>query len=313
MEGPRQRRLHGSGGHVSTDGEASFAFPPWVQIALAVIGIAGTILSAWGLAVSLQWSPRRANEEPRKGIPLPPIRFWRPSQYALALGNLLDFTKRLKQHVFYTGKERGHVTESDLVRWIIQLALTCAAQMVPQSLGKANLFRVSSIIRDRAGRTTGVRLYSSEFVGVFSTSQLINVYHSTELRNLYSSDSQPVDKYPAALQCVAEGLPTIQSLASRKAAFDQPERSFGATHVLAIPLQTAVSGITEEDQVVSITVDLKYGKFGSWLLARRDFQKLSVYRRALRLAELLSDIPELSDPRFLPPGDHIPDLGHGSG
>ncbi|MFI1994810.1 hypothetical protein [Actinoplanes sp. NPDC020271] len=294
---------------MSSNDSAAYAFPAWLQIVLAVLGLIGTVLSAWGLAVSLQWSPRRANEEPRKGIPLSSIRFWRPTQYALALGNLMDFVRRLQQKVFYTGKERGHVTESDLVRWIIQLALTCAAQMVPQSLGKANLFRVSSIIRDKAGRTTGVRLYSSEFVGVFSTSQLINVYQATELRNVFSNDSQSVDQYPAALQCVAEGLPTIQSLARRKSSFDQPERSFGATHVLAIPLQTAVTGITYEDQVVSITVDLKYGRLGSWLLAHRGFQKFSVYRRANRLAKLLSDIPELSDHRFLPSSDHTPDLG----
>jgi hypothetical protein len=293
---------------VNDEGTAVFAFDPWIQIVLAIVGIVGTLLSAWGLAVSLQWSPRRANEQPRKGIPLSPIRFWRPTQYALALGNLLDFVRRLQQRTFYTGKERGHVTESDLVRWIIQLALTCAAQMVPQSLGKANLFRVSSISRDRAGRTIGVRLYSSEFVGVFSTSQLINVYHATELRNVYSNDNQSVDQYPAALQCVAEGLPTIQSLAERKSAFDQPERSFGATHVLAIPLQTTVTGITHEDQVVSITVDLRYGRFGSWMLAHRGFQKFSVFRRAARLAELLSGIPELSDHRFLPPGDHTADF-----
>jgi hypothetical protein len=185
--------------------------------------------------------------------------------------------------------------------------------MVPHSLGKANLFRVSTINRDRAGRTVGVRLYSSEFVGVFSTSQLINVYHSTELRNVHSNDNQSVDQYPAALQCVAEGLPTIQSLASRKSAFDQPERSFGATHILAIPLQTAVTGITHEDQVVSITVDLRYGRLSSWILEHRGLQKLSVYRRAARLADLLSAIPELSDPRFLPTNEHTPDLGSGSG
>lgn len=282
---------------------SEFSLPSGVQIALAAVGVVSFLLTLAGFIFTVRLSPRKVNEAPRRGRALHPIRFWRPSQYSLALGHLEDFCSKLREDVYYKGEERGHVTESDLVRWITQLSLTCASQMVPQSLGKANLFRVSQITKDDEGRRAEIRLYSSEFVGVFSVNQLTNMLNAAELRRLYANEGQRTDEYPAALQCLVEGAPTIQSLRKRHAVFDEPEKSLGATHILGIPLFKGMYAISERDQAVSITVDLKYSRFGGWLLDRRDLTKTSLFRRAMHLKEAIAEIPQLRDPRFMPLGD----------
>ena len=202
-----------------------FNFPADVQIILAIATIAGLAVAVIGVVLTIQLSPRKSNEAPRVGRPLHPIRFWRPSQYALALGHLQKFQERLAEDTYSKGMERGYVTESDLVRWVVQLALTCAAQMVPQSLGKANLFRVSQIVSNGRGHTTAISLYSSDLVGVFSVNQLTNWMNPTELRNLASAEGQDLSRFPAALQCCVDGIPLLQSLRRRKASFDEPEAS----------------------------------------------------------------------------------------
>jgi hypothetical protein len=77
----------------------------------------------------------------------------------------------------------------------------------------------------------------------------------------------------------------------------------GATHILAIPLFSNFHSVKELDQVVSITVDLRYSRLGGWLLDRTDIQKLSIFRRAMNLKDILVEIPQLRDPRFLPLSD----------
>lgn len=285
----------------------AFNFPAWIQIALAVVAGVGFGIGVIELILAIRWSPRRANERPRRGRPLRIIRFWRPSHYSLALGHLEDYCRRLKNGEYHTGNERGFVTQYDLVRWTFELALTCAAWMVPHSLGKANLFRVSQIITDSQQRRTEVRVYSSEFVGVFSASQLIDSLNGTRLRNLRLSPSnQNSDQYPAALQCAGEGMPIIQSLKGRKATFDEPEKALGATHILAIPLVQELSALNQPDQPASITVDLHFGRFSAWLIDHRDMQKMSVFRRAAQLSDILRDTPQLAAPMLLVPGD--PDI-----
>lgn len=269
-----------------------------IRDSLPILGVAGFVFTVAGVVLTVRLSPRKANEAPLRGRPVRAVRIWSPSQYSLALGYLEDFCQKLRNKFYYSGKERGRVTESDLVRWIIQLSLTCAAQMVPQSLGRATLFRVSSLTSDGDGRTVGIRIYSSEFVGVFSVNQVASVFDGTFLRNLHLNENQHTDECPAALQCILEGMPIIQSLARRKAALDEPERAIGATHILGIPLQGGFHVIRDPDQVVAITVELKFGKLRGWLIDRRNPQRLTVYRRATHLARLLANVPELADPRF---------------
>jgi hypothetical protein len=282
-----------------------FSLPANLQVILAVIGIASFVLTFVGVVLTVQLSPRKSNEAPQTGRSLHPIRFWRPSQYALALGHLYRFQERLSQDTYSKGMNRGFVTESDLVRWITQLALTCASQMVPQSLGKANLFRVSQIESNSRGHTTAISLYSSEFVGVFSVNQLTNWMNPTELRSLSSTEGQHVSGFPGALQCCVDGLPMLQSLRQRGASFDEPEKALGATHILAIPLFSSIHSVREEDQAVSITVDLRYSWLGGLILDHRNLQKTSLFRRATQLKALLADIPQLQDPRFLPLSDRV--------
>lgn len=284
-------------------GLAGLVSSPLAQVTLALLSALGFILSVVGVVLTVKLAPRRANEKPVTGRTLNQIRFWRPSQYSLAIGHLQKFRELLADDVYHKGTERGRVTESDLIRWIIQLGLTCAAHMVPQSLGKANLFRVSQIITDGTGRTTEIRLYSSEFVGVFSVHQLTNLMDETEIRHLYYNEQQSVDNFPAALQCLVNGSPTVQSLRQRRASFDQPERQLGATHILAIPLFKNLRSVRELDQIVSITVDLRYGRIGGWILDHTDLHKKSLYRRAVNLRDILLDIPQIRDPRFLPLSD----------
>jgi hypothetical protein len=284
-----------------TQGSATpFNLPAWVQVTIAIIGGAGLIVGLAELVLAVRWSPRRGNERPRLGRPLRIIRFWRPSHYSLALGHLQDYCRRLTNGDYHAGSERGYVTESDLVRWTFELALSCAAYMIPHSLGKANLFRVSQIITDSHQRRTEVRVYSSEFIGVFSANQLIDVLDSTRLRNLrFAPNHQTSDQYPAALQCVGEGIPIIQSLKNRRATFDEPEKALGATHILAIPLVAELSTLKWPDQPTSITVDLHFGRFTGWLIDHRDMQKTSVFRRAANLSAILMAVEKLSAPMLL--------------
>jgi hypothetical protein len=281
----------GGAGRVTVPTSDAVGLSASAQIALAVLAVLGVVLTAASLVLTIRWSPRKSNEHPRRGRPLRQIRFWRPLQYALALGYLQDYSERLRSGQYYGGDQRGRVTDSDLTRWIIQIALTCAAQIVPQSLGKANLFRVSDIFYDDEGRSTKVRVYSSEFVGVFSSNQMIDPMNKTFLRNLHFEPSvQSSENYPAALQCLGEGIPIIQALKGRRAAFDEPEKALGATHILAIPLLSSLQSIEQRDQAVSITVDLRYGKVRAWLLEHRDIQKTSIYRRAEQLSRALGDV-----------------------
>lgn len=275
-----------------------------VQIALAVLGVLGFVLTVASFVLMIHWSPRKSNELPKLDLPLRSVRFWRPSHYSLAVGYLQEFRDRLKSGAYHTGGERGWVTESDLVRWIIQLGLTCAAQMVPQSLGKANLFRVSSLRRNNRGQIVEVKVYASEFVGAFPLAQLTNHIDQNALRYLAMKEHTNAHQVPAALQCINKGTPIVHSLRKRHADLDEPERDLGTTHILAIPLFTGVGSIKAQDQVVSITVDLKYGwLMGRWLdrrIEQRTLYRTSLYRRAVQLAKLLTDIRQLSDPRFLP-------------
>lgn len=280
----------------------AFNFPAWVQITVAIIGVLGFAVTVVGLFLAVRWSPRRTNERPRIGRPLRIIRFWRPSHYSLALGYLEEYCQQLSRREYHVTDERGYVSESDLVRWSFQIALTCAACMVPHSLGKANLFRVSRIITDAEQRRTEVRVYSSEFVGVFSPRQLADPLDNTRLRNLHLAPTlQSADQYPAALQCVGEGIPIIQSLKNRRTAFDEPEKALGATHIVAIPLVRNLSILKASDQPTSITIDLHFGRIMGWLLDHRDFQKTTIYRRAARLSKILTSVEQLSAPMMLVP------------
>ena len=157
------------------------------QIVLAIATLLGLLVGIAGVIIPFALLPRKSNEAPSTKGKLRPIRSWHPSQFNRALGELTRFRRLLKEHLFYDGTERGHFTESDRVRWTFQLLLTAAAFMVPESLGKANLFRISSIIRTRDGEnhTTEVRLYSAEFVGVFSIYQLSNTLNRKELRQRF--------------------------------------------------------------------------------------------------------------------------------
>lgn len=300
-------------------GTERFDLPAWLQISLAIIGVISFIFGAIEFSFTIRATPRRRNEGPVQGKSLGVVRRWRPLHYSLALGHLTEFCQRLKGRAFYdSSDERGRVTEYDLVRWIIHLGLTCAAQMVPQSLGKANLFRVSSINRDTEGRPISVRVYSSEFVGVFSPNQLTDVIDGTYMRDLeFQTQGQGVDEFPAALQCVGKGLPVIQSLRDRRSTFDQPERDLGATHILAIPLISDFRALKKLDQPVSITVDLRFGRLRGWFIDYWDREKLSFYRRAVTLSRILREVQQLSDPQFLPPtnsrGRHPHDHDRNSG
>jgi hypothetical protein len=176
--------------------------------------------------------------------------------------------------------------------------------MVPQSLGKANLFRISSLERNLEGRITEIKIYASEFVGIFSPAQMADRIDQTFLRNLALNEHTNSHQEPAALQCVSKGRPIIHSLRKRQATLDGPERDLGTSHILAIPFLAGLHDVRGRDQVVSITVDLKYGWLtGRWLdrrIGQHTLERTSLYRRALQLAKLLTDIPQLSDPQFLP-------------
>lgn len=299
-------------------GQASdtFNFPAWIQIAVAMLGVIGFIVTVVSLFLAVQWSPRRTNEYPRIGRPLKIIRFWRPTQYSLALGYLAEYCQRLINREYSVSDERGYVTESDLIRWAFQIALTCAACMVPHSLGKANLFRVSRIITDGDNRRIELHVYSSEFVGVFSPRQLVDPLDNTRLRNLELAPSRQLsDRYPAALQCVGEGIPIIQSLKNRRAAFDEPEKALGATHIVAIPLVRDISTLTTSDQPTSITIDLHFGRIAGWMLDHRDFQRTTIYRRAKGLSKILMSVQQLSAPMMLVPTEskRPKQIGQGTG
>lgn len=266
------------------------------------------------LVLFLLWSPRKSNEKPGSRRSLPSIRVWRPRHYSLGMEYLGDYCKQLADRQYATRFKRGFVSQSDLVRWVLQMALTCAAFIVPQALGKATLFRVSTI--RQYGKhdiyqpyRREIRIYASEFVGIFPTNQVTEPTDGTRIRSfLLGGPNQSDSQVPAALKCVRKGEPILEPIAGGTS-FDRPELEQGTTHVLAIPLCGHVKDVAFLDQPVSITVDLRYSRFGKWWASKRDFKKRSIYSRANRLMMSLQMLPELKEPQFFPK----PDLAsHGS-
>jgi hypothetical protein len=283
---------------VAAGGQSAFqAVPTIVSLLVGVVGAAASLV---GLVTGV-WSPRRSNERPVVGHKIPTVRFWRPRNYNLALGLLNELIERWKNQEFDVQNRRGFVTEYDLVRWILQLALTCAANIVPQSLGKASLFRIGDIETDGDARIISVRVYSFELDGIFSAEQMIDPINATRMRDIsISMQRQDGHRYPAALQCVQNGGPTLQSLRERASRFDNPERRLGLTHILAIPLRRDLSGAVR-DQPVSITVDLHYAWLVGYLVDKFDLHRRTLVRRADQLAKALSTVSALHRAEYLPP------------
>jgi hypothetical protein len=273
-------------------------------LAFEVLGLIAVAVLIGVVVFVLLRSPNRSNEQASTGRTLHPMRLWHPGHYSLALGHLQVLCRHWKDGEFHPADVRGRTTEWDLIRWILQLSLTCAASMIPQSLGKANLFRVSQVARNLASQPE-LTLYSSEFDGVFSVRQLVDPLDHTRLRDVrYVWGS---DDHPAAVQCVIDNQPLLQSLQKRSLKFDNPERDLGITHVLAIPLVRSFGNVIP-DQPVSITVDFRFSKLTSWLVDR-GYRRRTVIRRAEQLASTLVEIEAIKDPRFLPPSDARPETG----
>jgi hypothetical protein len=277
---------------------------PVFQAFIVVVGILGTTASVIAVVLAVAWSPRKSNEQPTAIGKLPTIRSWRPRHYSQSLWQLQDFIKRYKTGKFYEKDERSRVTEYDLIRWIIQLSLTCAAYMMPQSLGKANLFRISQFQRDDTGHLKLIRVYASEFDGVFTAHQLMNRLEPTFLRDISYNPQETQLAVPAALQCVLNNEPVIQSLRRRGTEVDSPEKELGITHVLAIPLIPDFSDIVS-DKPVSMTVDLRFDWLTALLVDKLGLYKKTMYRRAMQLEDTLRGIEALTSPQYLPPTDLI--------
>jgi hypothetical protein len=261
---------------------------------IGIIGIVVAVLVPVGLA------RRQRGGRPAPTHKVPTIGFWRPRSYKLALVLLDEFIKRWEDGEFDRENRRGLVTEYDLIRWIIQLVLTCAANIVPQSLGRASLFRIGEITRDGQSRMIKIRVYSFELGGIFSLRQMINKYDHDRMRDLsIMLDQEDGNNHPAALSCVNKG-PFIESLLERSTDFDDPERDLGVTHILAIPLRRDLSH-AQADQPVSITVDLRFGPLSSYLVDVFHLHHRTLLRRAELLSKRLARVSALHRPEFLPP------------
>jgi hypothetical protein len=288
----------------------------FLTIAGLLIALAGVVFSVW-----FYLSPRKANEAPPAQKHLPTLRLWRPKEYSLAFAYLHDYCEALKSkcaepmaaerhglgHQDQNGKlgARGFVSDTDLVRWTVQQALTCAATLVPRSLGKATLFRVSDIKEFGADDPwlpfrREVSVYSSQFVGVFSPDQLTHPQNSDRIRTFrMGGPDQGDSEVPMALKCLRRSEPLLDEL-PRGSAFDAPDRTVGTTHVVAIPLRSRSSELVRWDQPVAITVDLRFRSVRWWWLNKvrfryRNQNKHPVYRRARALMTELRDIVPLWD------------------
>jgi hypothetical protein len=281
----------------------------FLAIAGAIIALVGVVFSVW-----FYLSPRKANEAPPALKHLPTLRLWRPKEYSLAFAYLNDYCKALKsKRAEPVASERnglqvqdekfgarGFVSETDLVRWTVQQALTCAATLVPRSLGKATLFRVSDIKQFTAEDPwlpfrREVSVYSSQFVGVFSPDQLTHPQNSDRIRTFrMGGPDQEDSEVPMALKCLRRGEPLLDEL-PRGSAFDSPDRAVGTTHVVAIPLRSRSSELGRWNQPVAITVDLRFRSLRWWWLSKvrfryRNQNKHPVYARARALMMELRDI-----------------------
>jgi hypothetical protein len=277
-----------------------------LRAVLDAVGVLGTLASLIALALTILWSPRRSNEEPSDGHRLHAIRFWRPSHYSQALGRLDDLCNALSEGAYHPRDERGFVTREDLTGWITKAALTCAANIIPQSLGKANLFRISEVERDAQKKIVSVRVYSSDFDGIFPLSQLVDLVDPHRLRDLsVHREGQSPRDYPAALQCVLLKRPIIQSIKRRSSELDEPERLLGVTHVLGIPV-TADLSASKSDDPVSITVDLRFSWPIAWLVDQLGLRRRTLLRRASRIAKILGEHRALTSSAYLPPANLTP-------
>lgn len=271
----------------------------------AVVGVVGTMASLVGLFITISSIGRRRRRGSRRRITT--VRYWRLVNYDLALAQLRDMIGRWQRNEFDADNRRGFVTEYDLLRWIIQLALTCAANIGPQSLGKASLFRIGEIERDSQTRLTRVRVYSFELDGIFSADQMLDRMNPRLMRDIsISPDGQDGHNFPAALQCVNDKGPTVQSLRLRASKFDSPERRLGLTHILAIPLRSDLAD-AQPDQPVSITVDLRFSGPIGYLVDHFNLHCRTLIGRAEQISQALRPVTALHKPEFLPPP--TPDRG----
>jgi hypothetical protein len=274
--------------------------PPRLRTSLDVIAVLSMLTTLLFLWLQVLWSPRPSNETSPVHGRLATIRFWRPVHFSQGLRRLEELCELYTRGEYSDRDIRGLVTRRDLVTWITQLALTCAANMVPESLGRANLFRVSQIECDSDGIIIYVRVDSSGFDGIFSANQLTDFVDHKRLRDISVRRQGPGPLlYPAALQCVMSGSPIIQSIRRRNSEFDAPERALGVTHVLAIPLTSDLGSLSLDDPV-SITVDMRYALIAGLLMDRTRWYTRTLIRRALALSRVLSASGALSHSPYMP-------------
>jgi hypothetical protein len=264
----------------------------------SAVGVVGTAASVLGLGIAVVTFVRRRSRPGKYRIHT--IRFWHRANYNLALQELERMVGHWSRREFDTESRRGFVTEYDLVKWIIQLALACAAAIVPQSLGKASLFRIGEITADEQERISRVRVFSFELTGVFSPEQMHDFADPRRMRDMsIVLDGQDEDHFPAALQCIRNNYPMLQSLRQRDSRFDRPERALGLTHILAIPLRSDLRD-AQPDEPVSITVDLHFSRPVAYLVDRCNLHRRILFERSQELMRILSSVNALHEIKFSP-------------
>ncbi len=253
-----------------------------VNLALSVMAV---IIPIYGLYWALKDGARRQNAHPVTRGMIPPIRRWKPSHFQLAIGHLEKYADAIRSDLIPLRKGSPEETDADdLKRWFLQLLLTAASIIIPNSQGKANLFYVSQIERGSEGHARRIHLASYEFVGVFPLAQLTEEA-GKYLRAFWIALPEQTLDAPVAATCARANA--IQLVKVDRRTLNEDEIHLGTTHILGIPIVTSVNRPVE-NALISLTIDLKFRgfKYAYYSYFPDRFTRTTLYARACTLQDL---------------------------
>lgn len=250
------------------------------MVALGLTLTAAAIL----IQIYMGWPAFVTARKPRRIGKLPRVRWWRPKHFQYGLQLVKEYAGLVGRYQPPPDLHDDRCFAADeLVRWSYQALLSCAAVIVPHSQGKANLFRVTNVVRN-AERMDYLHIGSFECVGIFPPAQL------TDDDRRYREFRSDRHELPVALKTVELKRPILQPLT--KDSINDDEKRLGTTHILGVPLAASLEDL-ERGAVVSITVDCRIGPVRKWLY-KSDFVlgRSHVIRRAKSLQSVAVELQE---------------------
>lgn len=227
-----------------------------------MLAVAGLVVAAAAFALTLgvflherrrHPEPNHHNERLRASIKQRSVGVWTVGRFYQSLLQFDDYCDLVNGSMIADSTSDPSVPSAeDLLRFAEAVLLTAAADILPFSQGKANLFRFAD-----CPNTEKREIVSSGFIGVFPPSQVLagSAFRTLRLDRDHEATS-------AAGECVRLRLPRIFRI-TKKSAVSGEEIALGTTHILGIPTQLSMTPGRLDlsripiDQPAAITVDLR--------------------------------------------------------